>query len=147
MASDSKEIVQVLNRELPYGEVFGAGKVRFIQGGLKFDFSGDLVEDGYELDRPLVSNSERRKAKADAKASEKAARREAFLKPVDIKAPVEEKPIVAEMDPDDDWAALPEKETEDLESLHWTKLRKRVEDAGGTYTGKDDAINWLQANE
>lgn len=143
------EGVPVLDRDAPYGEVYGGGKVRFVQNGVKFDFAGKVVEDDYVLDNPLVSSSDRRKAKEQAKADAKAARRAAFLKPSFVvqESPVEDKePLVAEEVPedDDDWAGEPA--DDGFDTLHWTKLRKLVEDAGGTYTGKDEAITWLRAN-
>lgn len=133
-----------LNRDKPYGEVFGGGRVRFVQEGRNYDFLGELVPSDYKLDKPLVSNADKRRAKEQAKADAKAARREAFLKPVTVAEPeaVAEPPEIEE---DDDWLAE-EPKADDYESLHWTKLRKLVEDAGGTYAGKDEAVTWLRAN-
>lgn len=42
-------------------------------------------------------------------------------------------------------AAAPAEDGEDLESLHWSQLRKMVEDAGGTWSNKTDAIAFLKA--
>jgi hypothetical protein len=36
---------------------------------------------------------------------------------------------------------------EDLESLHWTQLRARVQAAGGTYTNKPEAIAFLSGED
>jgi hypothetical protein len=40
----------------------------------------------------------------------------------------------------------PKLEVESLESLHWSKLRKMVQAAGGEYEGKEQAIAWLREN-
>ena len=35
----------------------------------------------------------------------------------------------------------------DLNDLHWTQLRKKVLEAGGKYTNREDAINFLNSTE
>lgn len=41
----------------------------------------------------------------------------------------------------------PETAEEDLEELHWTQLRKKVEKAGGEYQNKSQAIAFLREHD
>lgn len=132
------------DRDAPYGDVTGLPGVRYYQAGNHFDAQGGYVspETMEEWSKPSRQQIELEKeAKKEALKEAFKAERAAGTS-INI---VEPKP--APPAPAADPAVKGEAVTydEDLETLHWTKLRKLVEEAGGEYKGKDDAVRFLQS--
>ena len=135
----------VFDKDKPYGEVFGLPGIRYQQNGNSFNARHEYVspEEVSESEKPS-----REQIEADREAR-KEALKEAFkaeLAAGTTVTVVEQKP--APPAPAKDPIVLDEQGLADnvpLEELHWTKLRKLVEDNGGQYRGKDEAIAYLRS--
>lgn len=132
------------NKDAPYGDVSGLPGVRYYQAGHHFNAQGEyltpeFVEASQRPSRQVIETEKeaRKEALKEAFKAERAAGTSVTV--------VEAKP--ARPSPAADPLVVAEGETDvvQYEELHWTKLRKLVEDAGGTYTGKDDAVAYLKA--
>lgn len=135
----------VLDRNAPFGEVTGLPGVRYYQAGNHFNGRGEYVSPEELADAMRPSRQElelEKEAKKDAlKEAFKAERLAGTSVTVVEKRPA---PPSAAADPlviDENGRV----DNVEFEDLHWTKLRKLVEEAGGEYLGKEQAVAYLRA--
>ena len=137
------------NQNEPYGEIFGAPGVRYQQGGHMFSPKGEYV--------PEIVEQETRKEKLSRIARDKAERRAKFQEEVrngTAVTVIEGSPKTSPSNPLIDFLAdntpvpLEEKDEvvkRDLSDIHWATLKKMVEEKGGTYQGKEQAVRFLSS--
>ena len=131
----------VFNPELPYGTVTGLPGVRYQQNGHSFTASGEYVTPEQEKAMSKPSRQEIEIEKAARKAALKEAFKEELAKGQPVQVITAKKSV--DFDPKVIDIAKSESPEADLSDTHWTKLRKMVEEKGGKYTGKDEAIRFL----
>lgn len=153
-----KNEAPVFDPELPSGQVVGLPGIRYLQGGEYFSAAGkhvprDDAQDGY-----LETGKDRQKRLKEEKAERKGQLKahilsggETVVTPEPVAEPVSEvvePEVVADPEPVDVPKTVVDENQQadnvDLEDVHWTKLRKMVEERGGQYEGKPEAIAFLR---
>ena len=135
----------VFDETQPYGTVSGLPGVAYAQGSHHFNGRKEYVspEEFKAAEKPSRAEIE------EAKEARKEALKEQFKaeRAAGTSVTVVDTPPAAPK-PASDPLVIDDKDQVDnvqLEDLHWTKVRKLVEEAGGQYTGKDEAIKFLKA--
>lgn len=139
----------VFDKDRPYGDVIGHPHIRYVQNGHNFTAQGDYVPPGDDRVSEERDTGEIRQRRI---AAEKEALKEAFKEelragttlqpatPVEKAAPVDLETFVPPETPEPD----DELKFQELEDLHWTKLKAMAEDNGLTYKGKAETIKELR---
>ena len=136
----------VFKPDAPFGTVIGLPGVKYQQGGHSFGPQGQYISPEKEKELQPLS----RKEKEEAKAAKVQALKEAFKEEIRNGQPVTtvtDKPVAPKPSPAEPAAPGEKVEAKSVNyaEIHWTKLRKMVEDAGGTYKGKDEAVKYLRS--
>ena len=139
----------VFDPNKPYGTVTGLPGVAFQQNGHSFNGRHEYVDPEAEAAMSRPSRQEILTEKEARKEALKEAFKEQLAKGGSvtvINPPVPRvTPEAVAADPITIGAVKEAEKPVDFGSVHWTKLRKMVEDAGGTYVGKTEAVEFLEA--